>query len=127
MAVRFGSCRWTCERILLAVLCVLPLACNRAGSSARTVIVLPPLTTSDNIATSGSPRQAESDWLGFLGPLGTGASPETGILTRWPKGGLRVRWQAPLGGGYGPPAVADGRVFLAERHGNEGRVTCLDA
>jgi outer membrane protein assembly factor BamB len=132
MAVRFASCRWRCRGgftrpLLLAVLCLLPLACNRAGSSARTVHVLPPLTASDNIATSGSPRQAESDWPSFLGPLGTGASPETGILTRWPKGGLRVRWQVPLGGGYGPPAVTDGRVFLAERRGDQGRVTCLDA
>src|SRR4051812_7729259 len=123
MAVHFDSCRWMCERFALVVVCLFPLACNRWGGTAtapaRKTMAPPTVTTA---ATSGSPRKADSDWPSFLGPLGTGVSPETGIFTRWATEGLRVRWQVPLGGGYGPPAVADGRVFLAERHGNEGRV-----
>jgi outer membrane protein assembly factor BamB len=87
----------------------------------------PPAAPAGAATTSGSPRKADSDWPGFLGPLGTGASPETGILTRWPQNGLRVLWQAPLGGGYGPPAVADGRLFVAERYDDQARVTCRDA
>ena len=115
-------------RVLLILACLLPVACNRWGgpatAPARKTTAPPAVTTA---TTSGSPRRADSDWPSFLGPLGTGASAETGIYTGWTAGGLRIRWQVPLGGGYGPPAVADGRVFLAERRGNEGRIVCLDA
>src|SRR5438067_13388345 len=49
---------------------------------------------------------AGEDWPCFLGPRHDSTSAETGILTTWPAGGLRVVWQAPLGDGFGPPAVS---------------------
>ena len=67
------------------------------------------------VAHAGSPpdlwtRKAGGDWPRFLGPTGDGVSPETGILTTWPKGGL----EGPLGGPDGPgvrtrrPSAGDG-------------------
>ena len=70
-------------------------------------------------------RTAGSDWPGFLGPLGTGASPEKGILTDWPRGGLRLVWQTPTGTGYGAPSVSRGRLLLFDRHGDQARLRCL--
>jgi outer membrane protein assembly factor BamB len=66
-----------------------------------------------------------SDWPRFLGPFGTGASPETGIITDWSRG-LRIIWQMDVGEGYAAPAIADGRLFHFDRHGNQARLTAFE-
>jgi outer membrane protein assembly factor BamB len=70
-------------------------------------------------------RKSGSDWPGFLGPLGTGVSTEKGIVAPWPKEGLRVVWQKPVGTGYGMPSISRGRLFQFDRHGDQARLTCL--
>jgi outer membrane protein assembly factor BamB len=70
-------------------------------------------------------RTAGSDWPRFLGPSGTGVSPETGILTTWPRGSLRLVWKTQTGSGYGMPSISRGRLFLFDRHGNQARLSCL--
>src|SRR5215469_11971433 len=55
------------------------------------------------------------DWPQWLGPQRDGVWRETGILDRFPKGGPKVRWRTPLGGGYAGPAVAGGRVYVTDR------------
>ena len=77
-----------------------------------------------------SPLAAE-DWPQFRGPRRCGVWNETGILEKFPAGGLTVRWRTPVGGGYSGPAVAGGRVFVsdfARVKGSSGaeRVHCLD-
>jgi outer membrane protein assembly factor BamB len=72
-----------------------------------------------------TPRTGGSDWPGFLGPLGTSASPEKGILSPWPKSGLRLVWQKHVGMGYGMPSISEGRMFLFDREGDQARLTCL--
>src|SRR5258708_5636617 len=67
------------------------------------------------------------DWPAFLGPAGTSVSTEKGILTRWPKEGLRVIWHTRTDEGYGPPAVQDGKLYLFDRVENQARLRCLDA
>ena len=66
-------------------------------------------------------------WSTFLGPTGDGKSPETGILTEWPEGGLEVVWQKHVGEGYGIGAVSQGRYFHFDRHGDQARLTCMSA
>src|SRR5437879_4712873 len=61
--------------------------------------------------SSGPAGRLGSDWPRFLGPTGDSVSTEKGILTSWPKDGLRLIWQADLGEGYCPPAVAGDRVY----------------
>jgi outer membrane protein assembly factor BamB len=75
---------------------------------------------------TASPKSAGSDWPRFLGPFGTGVSPETGIRTDW-TGGLRVIWQLSVGEGYSAPVVADGRLFHFDRRGDTARLTAYDA
>lgn len=72
-------------------------------------------------------RRAGSDWPGFLGPTANGVSPEKGILTTWPKDGLKVVWEAPMGQGFAPPAVSRGRLFHFDRFGDNNRLTCRNA
>jgi outer membrane protein assembly factor BamB len=55
------------------------------------------------------------DWPQWLGPQRDGVWRETGILDRFPAGGPKVRWRTPIGSGYAGPAVAGGRVYVADR------------
>ena len=83
------------------------------------------------------------DWPQWLGPKGDSVWRETGILERFPTGGLKVKWRTPVALGYAGPAVAAGRVFVTDyvrkagtiennaggRESLEGieRVLCLNA
>ncbi len=55
------------------------------------------------------------DWPQWLGPERDGVWRETGILKKFPDGGLKFLWRAPLGGGYAGPAVANGKVYVTDR------------
>ena len=55
------------------------------------------------------------DWPQWLGAKRDGIWREQGIVNKLPKGGPKVRWRVPVGGGYSGPAVADGRVFITDR------------
>ncbi len=73
-----------------------------------------------------APREG-SDWPKFLGPNGDSSSPETGILTKWPKDGLKKLWDCPLGTGYAPPSIVGGRLFHFDRVENNARLSCRNA
>ncbi len=84
------------------------------------------------------------DWPQWLGSKRDGIWRETGILKKFPKGGPKVLWRAPLGGGYSGPAVVGDHVYVTDRQLADGvrlprnqfsttplkgteRVLCLDA
>lgn len=56
-----------------------------------------------------------ADWPGYLGLRRDGTSAEKGLLRAWPTEGPTVLWTAPLGVGFGGPAVSRGRVYLLDR------------
>ena len=56
-----------------------------------------------------------ADWPQWMGPNRDGVWPETGILREFPKDGPKVEWRTEISAGYSGPAVADGRVFVADR------------
>jgi outer membrane protein assembly factor BamB len=62
----------------------------------------------------GSAARAD-DWPQWLGLRRDGVWHETGILAKFPKGGPKVLWRVPVGGGYTGPAVAGGRVYVMDR------------
>ena len=70
---------------------------------------------------------ASTDWPRFLGLAGDGSSAETGILTPWPKAGLKKLWDCSLGSGYAPPSVAAGKLYHFDRVGDDARLTCRNA
>src|SRR6478736_400710 len=54
------------------------------------------------------------DWPQWLGPKRDGVWRETGILDKFPDTGPKVVWRAPVSGGFAGPAVAGGRVYVAD-------------
>src|SRR6476619_2651991 len=71
-------------RGIIGLLCLLPLACNRGGPPPAPVAAAPAAAEAAPPADSAplGTRKAGSDWPRFLGPFGTGVSPEKGILTK---------------------------------------------
>jgi outer membrane protein assembly factor BamB len=66
------------------------------------------------------------DWPQWRGPNRDGLSTETGLRTDWPKEGPKVLWEAPLGGGYGCPAVVGKRVVTLTQERDDEAVVCRD-
>ena len=56
------------------------------------------------------------DWPQWLGPHRDAVWRETGIIEKFPANGPVDRWRVPIGGGYSGPAVAEGRVYVMDRH-----------
>ena len=54
------------------------------------------------------------DWPQWMGPKRDNVWRETGLLDKFPDGGPKVLWRAPVAGGYAGPAVAGGLVFCSE-------------
>ena len=58
-------------------------------------------------ACSGS-----NDWPGFRGADRMGMSKETGLLKKWPQGGLKETWSVEgLGSGFASVSIADGLIY----------------
>ena len=81
------------------------------------------------VVTSSSVAE---DWPQWGGPRRDLTWREPGIVDELPEGKLPRVWSTPLGEGYAGPAVADGKVFIADRLADAGprgqeRVLCLDA
>jgi outer membrane protein assembly factor BamB len=85
---------------------------------------------------------AADDWPQWLGPKRDSVWREAGIVEKFPASGPKILWRTPIGGGYAGPAVANGRVYVADFRGegeasaNPGarsnlkgkeRLVCLDA
>jgi len=73
-----------------------------------------------------------TDWPQFLGPGRTGVSPERGLLRKWPEGGPKVLWRAPIDVGWSSPSVVGDNVYIIMTkwvRWNEAWeiVKCLDA
>lgn len=60
------------------------------------------------------------DWPQWLGSNRDGYWRETGIIDQFPKEGPKVLWRTPIGMGYAGPAVANGKVFVADRYLDDG-------
>ncbi|MFL5342113.1 MAG: PQQ-binding-like beta-propeller repeat protein [Gemmataceae bacterium] len=72
-------------------------------------------------------RKDGADWPHFLGPTGDSVSAERGIISPWPKEGLKIIWQVALGAGYAPPAVSRGRLFHFDAVAGTARLTCRNS
>jgi outer membrane protein assembly factor BamB len=71
------------------------------------------------LALASSGARAD-DWPQWLGPKRDGVWREEGILAKFPPGGPKVRWRAPISEGYSGPSVAGGKVYITDRVRNKG-------
>jgi outer membrane protein assembly factor BamB len=100
------------------------MSLQHLGSALRSFIATPsrsyplgwvalPLLLLPLLSVAASPAGAD-DWPQWLGPRRDSRWRETGILKSIPAEGLRVKWRAPVSGGYAGPAVAGQRVFVMD-------------
>jgi len=54
------------------------------------------------------------EWPQWMGPKRDNVWREEGILDKFPAGGPKVLWRAPVAGGYAGVAVAEGKVFVTD-------------
>lgn len=54
------------------------------------------------------------DWPQWMGPKRDNVWRETGLLDKFPPGGPKILWRAPIAGGYAGPAVVGDRVFVTD-------------
>ncbi|MCB1091950.1 MAG: PQQ-like beta-propeller repeat protein [Verrucomicrobiae bacterium] len=66
------------------------------------------------------------DWPRFLGPNDNATSGETKLLSGFPEGGLKKVWEMEKGTGYTSPAIADGKLVMFHRLGDQETTECLD-
>jgi outer membrane protein assembly factor BamB len=89
-----------------------------------------------------APLAGADDWPQWMGPNRDNVWPEAGVLDAFPKDGPKVVWRVPVGSGYAGPAVAGGKVYVADfvtadnvlvanfehkKYAGTERVRCLDA
>lgn len=75
------------------------------------------------LALASTTSLIADDWPRWMGPDGDGVWKETGIIDRFDDAGPKVVWRRKVGGGYGGPAVADGRVYVMDRTDDERGAT----
>ena len=71
-----------------------------------------------------------ADWPCFQGPLGNGASPETGLLRQWPTNGPPLVWRAKIGQGWGQPAIVGDSIYICWSTDSRGEgevAACFEA
>ena len=66
----------------------------------------------------GAAWAVAADWPQWLGPQRDGVRRETGLVEKFPEGGPKVLWRAPLGVGYAGPAVVGDRVYVMDFSGH---------
>jgi outer membrane protein assembly factor BamB len=81
----------------------------RRSDSMRRAFFLAALT---GMAAAAGARA--DDWPQWLGPKRDSVWRETGLLQKFPAGGPKVLWRAPVDGGFSGPAVAGGKVYVMD-------------
>ena len=66
------------------------------------------------VALFVSPVARADDWPQWMGPNRDNVWKETGIVEKFPAGGPKVVWRAPVAGGYAGVAVSGGMVFVTD-------------
>lgn len=67
-----------------------------------------------------------NDWPQLLGPNRDGHSAETKLNWQWPQDGPPLLWKKDIGTGWAGPTIADGRLILFHRIGDDEIVAALD-
>jgi outer membrane protein assembly factor BamB len=79
-----------------------------------------PIVSSLLLMTTLTAAVRADDWPQWLGPQRDAVWRESGILKVFPDTGPKIAWRTPIGSGYAGPAVADGRVYVADRLNKTG-------
>lgn len=72
------------------------------------------------------PDAVTADWPRYLGPDNNLTTPETHLLGKFPEDGLAKVWEIEKGTGYTSAVIAEERLILFDRIGDEETIDCLD-
>ena len=67
-----------------------------------------------------------ADWPQWRGPNRDGKVTNVSVPQTWPKT-LKEEWRVPVGIGHSSPVVANGKIYVFARQGEEEVLLCLDA
>ncbi len=67
------------------------------------------------------------DWPQILGPTRNGIAQNEKLADTWPADGPKIVWKQKIGNGLAGPVVADGRLLLFHRIGDEDIIQAFDA
>jgi outer membrane protein assembly factor BamB len=79
------------------------------------------------IATLVTGPAASEDWPAWGGPRRDFSVIDPGLSAEWPRDGLDVLWDRPLGEGYSGIAVVDDRLYTMFSEGDEEVIIALEA
>ncbi len=74
---------------------------------------------------SPSVAPGAADWPQWRGPNRDGLVSDASIPQTWPKE-LKLKWKVTVGLGHSSPVVANGRIYVFARQGEEEVLLCLD-
>ncbi len=104
-----------------------PTGRKTAGCRALHVLALLSIGV---IAAENATTSLGEDWPQWRGKNRDAQINDAAIKNTLPEGQLPLRWKIPVGPGYSGPTIADGRVYLTDRQGEEPnvfeRVLCFD-
>ena len=93
----------------------------------RVFALLVALASFANLTLFAADAPGPNDWPQWRGPDRNGISKETGLLKDWPKDGPPKMWSVDgLGGGYGSPVVAAGKVYGLGKIDGKEYAWCLN-
>jgi len=87
---------------------------NKPVHTSHIVRFLLTALTSGFLLCSNVERAFADDWPQWLGPHRDSVWREKGIVQEFPEKGPKVLWRTPIALGYSGPAVADGKVYVAD-------------
>ena len=82
--------------------------------------------TVEGNASDGENPTAPSGWPNLFGPRHDSISTETGLVFEWPEAGPPVLWRREVDDAFSAPVLADDRLILFQRRGDEEVVECAD-
>ncbi len=86
------------------------------------------LLAAASVADAQTTRDSQSaDWPGWRGAAHVGLAERTKFPEAWPQSAPAPLWQAATAEGWSSPIVADGKVFVTDRHDAAERVRAFEA
>ncbi|MDF1811029.1 MAG: PQQ-like beta-propeller repeat protein [Verrucomicrobiales bacterium] len=73
-----------------------------------------------------SEEAVTADWHRFLGPNDDCTTPETHLVDSFPETGPPVVWEMAKGSGYTSPVLAEGKLVMFDRYGDEEVIECFE-
>ena len=108
----------------MLLLCIL-VGCNSDPGDVGRVLVTDGVEPQSQLQLLESAAGSSGDWPQLFGPDRTCFSRETDVDTSWGSAGPKEAWRKKIGTGYSSPVIAEGKLILLHRQGDEETIQCF--